>query len=344
MSGPAFTEVNGIIGACAQRRVFLGFAPARLLTSASFADVLDEDSGRGYQRRPNPQHSIDFRRYIQREGSATIPLTFNARPSAGRRWKVTESRRGAKLQLQLDDGPVLARVDCQHRLGHLHDLDVSLPFMCFLGLLEREEMEIFNVINSKAKGLSTSMLDFHAATLATDLGAERPELLVALHLHNEPTSPWYQQLDLGGHSTSGLRRRASLRTMQKAAKRFLHQTELLHHAPPERAAAIALAFWAAVAQVLPSAWASPRKHLLTKGVGVYALMMLASDLVRESSDPASCDRNYFVTKLADVLPQIDWRTGGLLRGLGGEAGVSEAVARFRSIRGVHPFKVADRAR
>jgi hypothetical protein len=31
--------------------------------------------------------------------------------------------------------------------------------MCFLGLTEREEMEVFNVINSKAKGLSTSLLD-----------------------------------------------------------------------------------------------------------------------------------------------------------------------------------------
>ena len=63
----------------------------------------------------------------------------------------------------------------------------------------REEMEVFNTINGKAKGLSTSLLDFHAATLAENLAVERPELFVALHLHNEPTSPWYQQLDLGGH-------------------------------------------------------------------------------------------------------------------------------------------------
>ena len=38
-------------GSSAQRRVLLGFAPADLLRSISFADVLDEDTGRGYQRR-----------------------------------------------------------------------------------------------------------------------------------------------------------------------------------------------------------------------------------------------------------------------------------------------------
>jgi hypothetical protein len=49
---------EGILGMSAGREVFLGFAPANILHSLSFADVLDEDTGRGYQRRFNasPQH------------------------------------------------------------------------------------------------------------------------------------------------------------------------------------------------------------------------------------------------------------------------------------------------
>src|SRR5205823_3581612 len=123
-------------------------------------------------------------------------------------------------------------------------------------------MEIFNVINSKAKGLSTSLLDYHAATLASNLATERPELFVALHLHNDPESPWFRQLDLGGKATSGLQRRASLRTMQKAVKRFLSQTHILKHETTEVAASAVLAFWSAVASVLREQWAEPRKHLL----------------------------------------------------------------------------------
>lgn len=339
----AAITLHGLVGLCAERQVFLGFAQANVLRAASFADVLDEESGRGYQRRLNSQHSLDFRRYIQLPGSATIPLTLNARPRPDGAWRLVESARGAQLRLTLDEGPVLAQVDCQHRLGHLQDLSISLPFMCFLGLSVREEMEVFNTINGKAKGLSTSLLDFHAATLAENLAVERPELFVALHLHNEPTSPWYQQLDLGGHATSGLQRRASLRTMQKAIKRFLHQTDLLRHAPPAHVAGIVLAYWAAVAHVLSQEWGAPRQHLLNKGVGVYALMAIAGDLTSEASHPSLCDRNYFTAKLSDFLPRLDWRNDGALKGLGGEGGVKEAIGLLRSARAAHGFKVVDRA-
>jgi DGQHR domain-containing protein len=170
--------------------------------------------------------------------------------------------------------------------------------MCYLGLSEREEMEVFNVINSKAKGLSTSLLDFHDATLATDLASERPELFIALHLNNNSESPWYRQLDLGGASTSGLMRRASLRTMQKAVKRFLTQTKILRHHQADAVAQIVLDFWAAIAVLLRDAWDNPRRHLINKGVGVYALMTVAGDLYAEVQSGQLCDKRFFVNKLS----------------------------------------------
>src|ERR1700712_3829263 len=110
-------------GRSLERSVLIGFAPARLLYISSFADVLDEVSGRGYQRRLNSRHSLDFRRYVKRPGSATIPLTFNLRGRDGDGWHV--ERDGSSVLLRLDAGArPLAQVDCQHRLGHLSDLDV----------------------------------------------------------------------------------------------------------------------------------------------------------------------------------------------------------------------------
>jgi len=103
--------------------VLLGFAPASLLHHLSFADVLNEDSGRGYQRRINPQHSVDFRRYIQQSGSSTIPLTFNLRPAPSGAWHIRkESGHDYVATLEISsDQKVLAQVDCQHRLGHMAD-------------------------------------------------------------------------------------------------------------------------------------------------------------------------------------------------------------------------------
>src|SRR5437773_1145584 len=125
----------------AGREVFLGFAQANLLHSLSFADVLDEDTGRGYQRRFNPAHSLDFRKYIQQENSSTIPLTFNARQRADDAWRIERARSPyARLVIATENVKVFTQVDCQHRLGHLNDLSLVLPFMCYLGLTEREEM------------------------------------------------------------------------------------------------------------------------------------------------------------------------------------------------------------
>ena len=334
-----------MIGKCAGREVLLGFAPANLLHAASFADVLDEDTGRGYQRRFNSQHSLDFRRYIQKDNSATIPLTFNLRPRNDHAWSV--ARRGgrkATLKIARGVGKVLAQVDCQHRLGHLADLSVELPFMCFIGLSEREEMEVFNVINSKAKGLSSSLLDFHDAQLSQDLANDRPELFIALFLKNEPQSPWYRQLDLGGTSSSGMGRRASLRTLQKAIKRFLTKTKASRSLPIDAVAHLVLEFWIAVSIAMQEQWSKPRKHLLAKGIGVYALMELAADLHNEAPRNHPCDRKYFAAALSDFANDFDWSTEGPLKGLGGLGGVQQAVGLIREARRRVRLKVVSNGR
>lgn len=331
-------RIRGILGKSSCRQVFLGFAPASLLNRLSFTDVLDEDTGRGYQRKFNSQHSLDFRKYIQLTGSSTIPLTFNLRPERRESWRVEESKGQATIVLARTSGKILAQVDCQHRLGYLNDLELELPFMCYIGLSEREEMEIFNVINSKAKGLSTSLLDFHDATLAQNLAAERPELFVALQLNSNPDSPWYRQMDLGGSATSGMRRRASLRTMQKAVKRFLSQTRALTIHSCEDVTRIIIDFWTAITVVLKGYWDNPRQSLVTKGVGVYALMGLAGDLYLECATQTP-DKRYFITKLSEFITDFDLSTTGAFKGLGGEAGAKSALALLRRARTQHQLKV-----
>ena len=297
--------LNCLIGSSAGRQVALGFAPARVLYAVSFADVLVEETGRGYQRRFNARHSLDFRKYIQTERSSTIPLTFNLRVNEEDAWSLKSDCAGGSAVLTLREvaRKAIVQVDCQHRLGHLNDVDVELPFMMFIGLDEREEMEIFNVINSKARGLSTSLLDYHEASLANNLGKEKAELYIALQLNADHDSPWHKQLDLGGSSTSGLKRRASLRTMQKATKKFLAQTQFLRAGSADEAKTVVMAFWKAVSVVLSDAWNTPRAHVLNKGVGVYALMEIAGDLYSEAKGQP-CDRRYFENKLSEFIDEM----------------------------------------
>lgn len=326
-------EIEGLMGRCGDREVFLGFATAAELSQVSFPDALDEVTGKGYQRRFHREHSLEFKRYIQQSGATTIPLTFNLRPGLPG-WKVSTNSSRATLSIDVMQGPVMAQVDCQHRLGYLRESPIPFAFMAYVGLTIDEEMEIFRVINGKAKGLSGSLLDFTEARLVgNDLKLAKPELFLSLVLHEDQRSPWYQRLDLGGNRTTGPMRIASLRTMQKATRRFLREAGLSHKQVEKNTATILIDFWNAVVLVLADEWKNPRQHMLAKGIGVYCLMSLAGELYREAANKGQqCDLDYFVTALSDFLHSVDWSNKGPLKGFGGASGADAALELLRQMR------------
>lgn len=324
---------TGQIGRCGDREVFLGFANAFELSQISFPDILDEVTGMGYQRRFHREHSLEFKRYIQQPGATTIPLTFNLRPDRTG-WKLKRNSNGATLVVNIGTDPVMAQVDCQHRLGYLRESQIPFAFMAYIGLSIEEEIEIFRVINGKAKGLSGSLLDFTEARLVEqDLKTARPELFLALVLHEDQRSPWYQRLDLGGNRTTGPLRVASLRTMQKAARRFLREAGLSNKDVDDSTATLVIDFWRAITVVLSTQWNQPRQHMLGKGIGVYCLMSLAGELYREAiTKRVGCDVDYFISALSDFVHGIDWSSNGPLKGYGGASGADAALALLRQIR------------
>jgi DNA sulfur modification protein DndB len=326
-------EVHGLLGQCGDREVFLGFAAARDLVAYSFADVLDESTGHGYQRRFSKEHSLEFKRYIQTPGATSIPLTFNIRSDAPGWELVKGPGKSAVLRLPTQAAPVLVQVDGQHRLGFLQASPIEFAFMSFLGLSVEEEMDVFRVINGKARGLSNSLIDFTEARLiGADLPVVKPELYVALRLHEDPDSPWHKRLDLGG-KTVGTKRIASLRTMQVAVRRLMRCAAWREAPPAHQIADITVAFWRAVQFVLPHAWAEPRHHVLVKGIGVYALMSFAGILVAEARQIGrKPDFDFFVAHLSDFTDRIDWTNAGPLHGYGGVAGADAALQMILQVR------------
>jgi DNA sulfur modification protein DndB len=322
--------IYGHCGRCGDRDVFIGFAPASVLYKSSFPDLLDESTGKGYQRRFHREHSLEFKRYIQQPGASTIPLTFNIRPEFSNSWSLQpdKSLPGISvLRINADAGPVMAQVDCQHRLGYLQESPIQFAFMAYIGLTVSEEMEIFRIINGKAKGLSGSLLDFTEAKLTgAALSTAKPELYIALRLQEDPSSPWYRRLDMGGKSIVSPMRQASLRTMQRATKRFLKEASIPAGHIPDIAPNIVIDFWKAVSIVAQKEWNAPRAHMITKGVGVYSLMSLAGILVREAREAnRKCDLDYFIAKLSDFICQIDWSNQGTLQGYGGASGANAVL-------------------
>lgn len=322
-------SANVLRAQCGQLAVVLGVAPAGELFDLSFADVLDEDLGTGYQREFDSRHSREFRDYITGGADATtIPLTFNLRGSPGRGWLLRDSAPPlCSLEIRRPSGrwrSVLSRVDCQHRLGTMRGSDVPLTFQCYLGLTPAQEMSIFNIINSKAKGLSPSLLDYHSTKLVPNLDAVEPALYIAKKLHEDRGSVFFGRVKLGGAGNQGTTRRVTLRGLKSGIEILLRRSPLGRaDIPIDKKYAIVRAYWEAVSHTWPSAWKAARAHLLTKGVGITALSQLAVDALTSVLTHEQTPTVTTFTEFLAPLANVDWTNSGTFRGFGGRTGAGQ---------------------
>jgi hypothetical protein len=107
--------LSGIIGKSGDLDVFIGFAPASLLSKASFADILQEETGHGYQRPYNKRHSSDFKKYISLPGASTPPLIFNLRNELSSGWQIVTKQNGSAF-LHLDSEIMILPINNGHRV------------------------------------------------------------------------------------------------------------------------------------------------------------------------------------------------------------------------------------
>jgi DNA sulfur modification protein DndB len=330
-----YLEIPVLLAKAGHLDVALGCATARDLHSVSFADVLDEDHEVGYQRPFDESHSRDFRSYIDQPGSTTIPLTFNLRGQKGVAWDVV-SRNGRPLlricRPHSGHASVMAQVDCQHRIGMMAASELPLTFQCYLGLSREAEVGIFHVINAKAKGLSSSLLDYHRTLLAREPGDVPMEIFIAKRLHDDPRSVWHKRVKLGGAGTQGAGRKTSLRGLQSATKLLLQRSPLGSAGQLSRQEKyeIVSSFWHAVASAWPAAWASPRSHLITKGIGVNALSLLAADLITAIASRGEPTTRQAFESYLSRLASVDWSSQGSFRAYGGRRGAQELHQFLRS--------------
>ena len=73
--------------------------------------------------------------------------------------------------------------------------------------------------------------------------------------------------------------------------------------------------------------------MLNKGIGVYSIMLLFAEIYREKDFFKVTEwSKYFFIELSDFVTDFDWSNCGPLKGLGGEAGVIEALGIIKEHR------------
>src|SRR5213594_377115 len=82
-------------------------------------------------------------------------------------------------------------------------------------------------------------------------------------------------------------------------------------------------FWRAVAETWPDAWNRPRENLLTKGVGVQGLSLLAADIAKHQMNERHVPSKETFQRYLKVIKDQNWSNTGPFKGFGGRSGAKE---------------------
>lgn len=288
----------------------VGFMPIGAIIPGGYEiPYYNSQTKKGYQRQPQEsrvnQLANDLKKNLTDLPTAVL---FNIRNRQAR-----EAVDRHELQLEKLQGLNRAKfsvVDGQHRVLALEKLmsenpetwsGFMIPFVCFLGATEQEEMEQFYIVNSTAKSVKTDL----ALTLLRKR-AENPEVYRSL---TERGREWQVQGQaivewLTGESSVWRNRiRAanmdkgsttiSLASMVSSLKPLL-STPYFRGLKPEQQATIVDAYWQAIREVLRPAFDQPEDYTVQKGVGVMVLHSVLPDVMEcvrsrglMTSDPSS---------------------------------------------------------
>ena len=288
----------------------VGFMPIGAIIPGGYEiPYYNSQTKRGYQRQPQEsrvnQLANDLKKNLTDLPTAVL---FNIRNRQAR-----EAVDRHELQLEKLQGLNRAKfsvVDGQHRVLALEKLMAEdpetwsgfmIPFVCFLGATEQEEMEQFYIVNSTAKSVKTDL----ALTLLRKR-AEKPEVYRSL---TEPGWEWQLKGQaivewLSGESSVWRNRiRAanmdkgsttiSLASMVSSLKPLL-STPYFRGLKPEQQATIVDAYWQAIRELLRPAFDQPEDYTVQKGVGVMQFHLVLPDVMEcvrsrglMTSDPSS---------------------------------------------------------
>lgn len=307
---------------------YRGSAPLAHLAMISQPDIFDQTSNpEGLQRDLSPKHASEAYEYVRRARDKSFPRAF---PEV-----VLNVRDKSILTLQDGDGELsslkfsvtdikegrvyVSRVDGNHRLFYAagderrEPLLADIPFQLHVGLSREQERSLFVDINSNQKGLSSS----HLAVMQNRLTADEIEIRdhldrwIASRLSKDPQSPWHGMIHEGGSKKGtrqqGLTRLVNFASIQGGVSKMLSKTQYIHDlGDAELQYVVIRNYWRAVKSVFSEEWATPKKSLLLKNVGVWSFSILGATIIDRCMPLHQVDEEHFAHYLKQARARFDW--------------------------------------
>lgn len=296
------------------RVAYQGFVASQIAVNFSYSKLYNDSSGKGYQRPINNKRCKDFASYLsQGEDSLYTPILLNAcgywefhaydiqRPSLGRLI--------CKKKATLMDG--------QHRLGGIKeyinetDSTLNVPFLAFHYLDDDEEIKLFDVINTKAKGIGTSLSRY--------LNRNNDDISwVATNLILKLESPFFKKGTLIGKRSK--EKNVTLQNLYNIVL-LLTKKSALESLSKEKKLNLALFYFNLIKELFPQEWDDNKLYRMTHITCLNALAIAGNQIINEnyltkSQQPDSVK----ITNMLRNLKDIDWSSSGDLKYLKGVAG------------------------
>ena len=307
--------IENIVQSKVRGRVsYQGAVSSQIAINFAYSKLYNDPSGKGYQRPISKKRCADFATYLSKgEGSLYTPILLNA----GGNWEFHAYDKNRPALGRLICKKKATLMDGQHRLGGIKEYieetgsTLSVPFLAFHYLDEDEEIRLFDVINTKAKGIGTSLSRY--------LNRENDDLSwVATNLILKPESPFFAKGTL-----TGVRSRERNITLQNLYNimRLLTKKSDLVSLSKEKKLNLGLFYFNLIKEMFPDEWEDNKLYRMTHITCLNALAIAGNTIINEnylkkSQQPDSVK----IAKLMTNLDNIDWLTIGDLRYLKGVSG------------------------
>lgn len=296
------------------RVAYQGFVSSQVAVTFSYSKLYNDPSGKGYQRPINKKRCSDFANYLSKgEDSLYTPILLNA---AGN-WEFHAYDKNRPNFGRLICKSKATLMDGQHRLGGIKeyisetDSTLNVPFLAFHYLDDDEEIKLFDVINTKAKGIGTSLSRY--------LNRDNDEVSwVATNLILRPESPFFSKGTLTGKRSK--EKNITLQNLYNIVK-LLTKKSALDKLSKEKKLNLCLFYFNTIKELFPEEWGDNSLYRMTHITCLNALAIVGNKVINEnylskSQQPDS-------VKIAQILMnlnEIDWLSTGDLKYLKGAAG------------------------
>jgi len=333
-------------------KVLRGYAKLSDLSRMSKADVYDQiNNPTGTQRDLNPKHAKEAYEYVKTHDLAYWAEVF----LCVRNKKVMRFESGPDpnigvltidMQIATDiENIAISRVDGNHRLHYADGSQSDFPaiskevsFCLAYNLTLEQEIILFRDINDNQRRMNTSHLDNIEARLTPEeiLKQREPEIYIARKLGQDPESPLHARVYEGGKKTAG--QEIPLRSLGLGVRYMLSRpTKLAAMRDAEAQYKLIKNYLLAVKKWQPQSWSEPRKYLVLRGAGLWAICLIGADVI----DRVLSKGSFSVESMYSVLTSgrdWDWSNKGDFQGYGGAGGAQQitgiVIAEFQDESGV----------